>query len=83
MPDSSIILLHASLRGVGREAECDILVRKSDRNQPAQYSQCSIISAPTDLQDGEYRVEFEGHIAKVQRKHGAWRLPAPVSRNLQ
>lgn len=88
MPEGSIVLLRASLKGMGREAECDILVRKSLRNQPNavsaadayRYSECSVISAPTDLPDGEYRVVFEDHVAKVKKESGTWVLREPVSR---
>jgi hypothetical protein len=86
--DGSIVLLRALLTGMGRHAECDILVRKLSRNEsnvtsaagsPA-YSECSVISAPADLPDGEYRVQFEGHFVVATREHGVWHFPQPVSR---
>ena len=88
MPDDSIVLLRATLKGQGREAECNILVRVSIRNEAnevfarssVRYSECSVISAPADLPDGEYRVTFEGHVAHVKREHGVWLLREPVSR---
>lgn len=88
MADGPIILLRASLNGMGQQAECDILVRKSIRSQPnavslaglPRYSECSVISSPPNLPDGEYRVAFEGHVAKVNREQGVWLMREPVFR---
>lgn len=89
MTEDSIALLRATLKGMGQETECDILVREQIRNQSSeslsttefvQYSECSVISAPADLPDGDYRVMFDGHFAKVKRELGVWLLREPVSR---
>jgi hypothetical protein len=89
LPDGPIVLMHALLRGMGRETECDILVRKTVPGQSktvsAQgapvFSECSVISAPASLPDGKYQVLFDGHVARVQREQGVWSTCEPVSRH--
>jgi hypothetical protein len=75
----SIVLLHGHLQGMERHADCDVLARKpafdgpnkSAQNGPA-YTDCSVISAPVDLPDGEYRVTFENHFIIATRQLGLW-----------
>jgi hypothetical protein len=89
VPDGSIVLIHALLRGMGRETECDILVRKTVPGQTKAasapgaptFSECSVISAPASLPDGNYQVLFDGHVARVQRERGVWSTCEPVSRH--
>jgi hypothetical protein len=88
VPEGSVVLLRASLRGMNRQAECDVLARKLSQNPlnatshvgtPA-YSECSIISAPADLPDGDYRLIFEGHVVTTRKEHGVWIMLEPVWR---
>lgn len=62
----SIMLLPATLTGMGRRARYEVLVRKKttilNGTVPQfsyTYTDCSIIGAPDDLPDGEYVVSFE------------------------
>lgn len=81
MAEGAIVLLHASINGMGLEADCDVLVRKADASGHSVYSECSVINAPADLPDGSYSVIFDGHFAKAKREHGVWLLREPVSRH--
>lgn len=70
--EGSVMLFRASLLGMTRQEQCDILARKianlSHAGAPA-YSECFIISAPADLPDGDYDVKFEGHSASATKEH--------------
>ena len=87
MPYGSIVLLRGILQGMGHHVECDILARKlakrpnavSPVGSPA-YSDCSVLTAPSDLPDGEYRVAFDGHILVVNREYGVWLAKGTPSR---
>jgi hypothetical protein len=68
------VLSKGVLRGMGREAACELLATKTvvpDASQ-AVYSHCAIIEAPTDLPDGDYEVEFAGEVAVTSLHRGSW-----------
>ena len=78
MVPGSIILLHGKLRGMDREAECDILARRVDDSDPRflhrlfRYFECSILTAPADLPDGDYIAYFAGQSVVATRTRGLW-----------
>ena len=88
MSEGPVVLLSASLRGANGQAQCDVLVRKT-ANMPNSvskvgapaYSNCSIVSAPADLPDGEYDVRFEGHFVTATKEYGVWLVREPVCRS--
>jgi hypothetical protein len=62
MPRGSIVLLRGTVQGMGREAKCDVLVRKEvSSSGSVEYTDCSIITAPADLPDGKYGVMLDDH----------------------
>jgi hypothetical protein len=68
------VLFKGVLRGMGREAICELLATKTvlaDASK-AIYSHCAIIEAPTDLPDGDYEVEFAGEVAVTALRDGSW-----------
>ena len=74
-----IVLLHGYVRGMRRDAECDILARKvsvAAKTRPGSpdytYSDCAIIDAPADLPDGEYMVSFDRHTVAATKERGFW-----------
>ena len=87
MSHCSIVLLRGSLHGMEREAECEVLARKlgftwsvESGKSVAVYTDCSVITAPSDLPDGEYCVNFDGHIVAVTRQRGHWLSRGAASR---
>lgn len=81
MTQGSIVLLGAILRGMGREESCDILARRIDdpdsslHDRKFRFIECSVLTAPTDLPDGDYIAYFSGHSVLATRKFGLW-LPS-------
>lgn len=74
----SVVLLHALLKGMGREVECEVLAHKlpavgSGPTLPMHvYSGCSILTAPRDLPDGEYAIQLESQILPALLYRGVW-----------
>jgi len=83
-----MVLLRASLEGMNRLAECDVLVRKISPNQMnvvsgthvQLFSECSVISAPVTLPDGVYTVSFDAHSVTATKQGGIWFVDGKVSR---
>ena len=74
-----IVLLHGYVKGMRRDAQCDILARRvpdAPRTGPGSpdytYSDCAIIDAPADLPDGEYMVYFDRHTVAATKERGSW-----------
>jgi hypothetical protein len=68
------VLMKGILRGMGREAACELLATKTvlpEARTPV-YSHCAIIDAPSDLIDGDYEVEFSSEVAIVRLQKGSW-----------
>jgi hypothetical protein len=68
------VLCKGVLRGMGREAVCELLATKTvlaDASR-AIYSHCAVIEAPLDLPDGDYEVEFGGEVAVTGLRDGCW-----------
>jgi hypothetical protein len=68
------VLSKGVLRGMGREAACELLATKTvlPEASRAVYSHCAIIEAPSDLPDGDYEVEFAGEVAVTSLREGYW-----------
>lgn len=85
----TIELVHGRLKGMGREAPCELLARK--RSLPAgkqfgvrryEYSQFSIVRAPADYPDGGYTLLTEdGQELPVTNTRGLWMLEAEESQS--
>ena len=74
-----IVLLHGYLKGMLRDADCEVLARKvpvlartGAGAREYTYSDCAIINAPIDLPDGEYIVYFDRHTVAVTKERGFW-----------
>lgn len=83
MTNGSMVLLRGLLRGMGHESACDILARrvKGAGSRSVTYVDCSILSAPSELPDGDYVACFDGHSALACRTRGIWVLPGPAVRD--
>jgi len=75
----TIVLLQATLTGMGHTAECEVLVRKittiSSGAVPqfgSTYTDCSILGAPDDLPDGDYTIRFDGFNLSATCHGGHW-----------
>lgn len=75
---SSVVLLRAILKGMGREVECDVIARqlapgtRETASPASKYSSCSVLTAPTDLPDGEYTIHLESDVFPAFRRLGQW-----------
>ncbi|HTV14377.1 MAG TPA: hypothetical protein VME68_06660 [Acidobacteriaceae bacterium] len=70
----SIVLMDGVLRGMGREAHCEMIVFKDtdpDTRQPT-YSRWSVLDAPRDLPDGLYTVWCDDQQVPVRCEGGLW-----------
>jgi hypothetical protein len=74
----TLVLLHGIVRGMGQEAEVEVLTRRTqDFNASGimpvfKYVDCTVISGAADLPDGDYIVSFAGHSAITNRRNGMW-----------
>ena len=72
------MLLHGQLRGMGREAPCELLARRTSMpgahpsHLSFEYSDCVILNAPPDLPDGDYMLFFAGYSTVANRVRGLW-----------
>ena len=69
------VVLQGVLRGMGRAAACSfvaVAASSTGRVAPVRYSDCSIITAPSDLPDGTYLLEFERRYTWIERRRGRW-----------
>jgi hypothetical protein len=75
---SSVVVLRAILKGMGREVECDVIARRlafearESLSLASKYSNCSVLTAPADLPDGEYTVHLESGAFTAFRRSGHW-----------
>jgi len=70
----SVVLIQGLLRGMGREALCELLAMKESQPETGAnlYTRCSVIDAPWDLPDGDYTVTFFDCIVSARREGGLW-----------
>lgn len=74
----SVVLIRALLKGMGREVECDVMARKlpyetgKTVSSLHAYSDCNILTAPSDLPDGEYVLHVDEQVIPVLRRNGHW-----------
>lgn len=68
MNRGAIVLLSGRVKGTDREAACEVLARRLFRS----YTDCSVITAPADLPDGEYTVYVEEHSFAATKHDGRW-----------
>jgi hypothetical protein len=66
----SPILVEGVLTGMGREAQCEILVWQESRSSLRPYSQFGVIAAPLDLSDGAYVVAFRDRAFPTTKERG-------------
>jgi hypothetical protein len=74
----TLVLLHGIVRGMGQEAEIEVLTRRvQDHNASGvlpvfKYADCTVIGGPAELPDGDYIASFSDHSAVVTRRNGLW-----------
>ena len=80
------VVLQGTLQGMGRTAECSFVAVKTwntGRSTEARYSDCSVITAPADLPDGIYLLEFENNVTCVERRKRRWLVSSGPVRNVE
>ena len=70
------ILLKGRLRGMGREALCDVMAKKNSSFTKASegYAISRIMDAPDDLPDGDYVLHVDSRMLSVRRRKREWLL---------
>lgn len=77
---SMIVLVRGSLKGMGREAECEVVAMKrtivntrdSREHFEEVYTEFGIVDAPADLPDGAYTVCVGKQTFRSTLRHGLW-----------
>ncbi|MGA7885416.1 MAG: hypothetical protein WCA44_06690 [Acidobacteriaceae bacterium] len=80
--NGAIALVRGLIRGMGREAACELLARRrplpdTDKSgiRRYEYSQFSIVQAPAEFPDGDYTVITEdGQQLPVSKFRGLWMI---------
>lgn len=62
------------LRGMGREARCELMAWRETSSTGRVYMRCSITRAPANLPDGSYQLFFAGHRVTTRKWEGHWLL---------
>lgn len=76
----TIVLVRGMLRGMGREAECELLARRNRSPEPDadgvrrySYTGWQVLQAPSDFPDGEYTVTTtHGDLVPVVKTGVLW-----------
>jgi hypothetical protein len=68
------VVLHGTLIGMGRQAQCMVLVERATiaGTDQYEYSRLMITQAPEELPDGRYKLAFDGRMCEVQRLCRSW-----------
>jgi hypothetical protein len=74
------VLESGALRGMEREANCDVLARKQSSDLDSDYAWASIVNAPAELPDGEYLVMFDRHTVQVAKARDQWLCFGAIAR---
>ena len=69
-----LVSVSGRLQGMGRDVACTVLAEKVSRRgtDAYEYVRPFITGAPRDLQNGLYKLTFDGRVPSAQRHKGAW-----------
>jgi len=67
-----IVVLRGVLRGKQHQSTCEVVARKHSANLKSNYSDCFVLTAPEDLPNGSYVVEFDGHKLHAAKENDIW-----------
>jgi hypothetical protein len=72
-----LVSMSGRLEGMGRDVTCTVFAEKvSLRGTDVyEYVRPFISGAPRDLQNGLYKLTFDGRVLSAKRKGGAWVFP--------
>ena len=78
------VLLTGRLKGMGREAGCELMAKRSPSRMAEQftYSKPVVIQAPADLPEGSYTLHFENYSMPVMHKGVLWLVKAAAPSGL-
>lgn len=70
------VLLKGRLRGMGREAMCEVMAKKNAPYGKSNdgYTSLRIMDAPDDWPDGDYVLHLDARTLSVRRRKGEWLL---------
>ena len=72
-----LVSVSGRLQGMGRDVACTVFAEKvSLRGTDIyEYVRPFITGAPRDLQNGLYKLTFDGRVLSAQRRGGSWLSP--------
>jgi hypothetical protein len=72
-----LVSVSGRLQGMGRDVACTVFAEKVSRRgtDVYEYVRPFITGAPRDLQNGVYKLTFDGRVLSAKRKGGAWVSP--------
>jgi hypothetical protein len=62
------------LKGLDREAECEVTTWKERSSSGRVYTRCKIVDEPGDLPEGPYSLTFAGYTLSTRKFDGSWML---------
>lgn len=72
-----LVSVSGRLQGMGRDVTCTVFAEKVSRRgtDVYEYVRPFITGAPRDLQNGLYKLTFDGRALSAQRYNGGWLSP--------
>ncbi len=72
-----LVSVSARLQGMGRDVTCTVFAEKVSLGgtDVYEYVRPFITGAPRDLQNGLYKLTFDGRVLSAQRRGGSWLSP--------
>ena len=74
------VRLPGRLQGMGHDVACTVFAEKVSLpgTDVYEYDRSFISGAPRDLQNGLYKLTFDGRVLSAQRRNGAWTFPVAM-----
>ena len=70
------VRLPGRLQGMGRDVSCTVFAEKVSRpgTDVYEYDRPFISGAPRDMENGLYKLTFDGRVLSAQQHNGGWVL---------
>ena len=68
------------LQGMGHDVACTVFAEKVSLpgTDVYEYDRPFVSGAPRDLQNGLYKLTFDGRVLSAQWRNGAWTFPVAI-----
>jgi hypothetical protein len=79
-----LVSMPGRLQGMGHDVPCTVFAEKVSLpgTDVYEHDRPFISGAPRDLQNGLYKVKFDGQAMSVQRHNGAWVFTVPPGKTV-